>query len=156
MTSPFDALDALASSAAMEGFGEEAVIIPRRGSQYAEAVADADRMAVKVRGIFSSLAAASDLRGQSRGGEFTGTTRVVSEQTAFWIAVHHLPLLCVKPLAGGVDRLDIVLRANEGAGLRGARHAGSEAKTPALLHDREELTVMGVDAGLQVGADRVG
>ena len=83
MTSPFDALDALASGAALEGFGEEAVLIPRRGSQYVEATADADRMAVRVRGIFSALAATADLRGQSRGGEFKGTTRIVSEQSAF-------------------------------------------------------------------------
>ena len=40
MTSVFDALDALASDAAIEGFGEEAVLTPRRGNQYVEAAAD--------------------------------------------------------------------------------------------------------------------
>ena len=45
MTSAFDALDALVSGAAVAGFGEEAVLIPRRGNQYVEAAADADRMA---------------------------------------------------------------------------------------------------------------
>ena len=104
MTSPFDALDALASGAALEGFGEEAVLIPRRSSPYAEAAADADRMAVKVRGIFSALAASSDLRGQSRGGQFTGTTRVVSEQTAFWIAAAQVAELGFRPAKGDLLR----------------------------------------------------
>ena len=105
MTSVFDALDALASDAAVAGFGEEAVLIPRRGNQYVEASADADRMPVKVRGIFSALAASSDLRGQSRGGEFTGTTRVVSEQTAFWIAAAQVAELGFRPAKGDLLRL---------------------------------------------------
>ena len=105
MASPFDAFDALASSAALEGFGEEAVLIPRRGSQYAEAAADADRMAVKVRGIFSALAATADLRGQSRGGEFTGTTRMVSEQSGFWIAAAQVAELGFRPAKGDLLKL---------------------------------------------------
>jgi hypothetical protein len=105
MTSPFEALDELASGAVMEGFGEEAVLIPRRGSQYAEAGTDADRMAVRVRGIFSALAATSDLRGQSRGGEFTGTTRIVSEQSAFWIAAAEVAALGFRPARGDQLRL---------------------------------------------------
>ena len=104
MTSVFDALDALASGAAIEGFGEDAVLIPRRNSQYVEAAADADRMAVKVRGIFSALAASSDLRGQSRGGEFIGTTRVVSEQSAFWIAAAQVVELGFRPAKGDLLR----------------------------------------------------
>jgi hypothetical protein len=105
MTSPFDDLDARASAAALEGFGEEAVLIPRRGSQYAEATADADRVAVQVKGIFSALAAPSDLRGQSRGGEFGGTTRVLSEQTAFWIAAAQVAELGFRPARGDLLRL---------------------------------------------------
>jgi hypothetical protein len=105
VTSPFDALDALASGAAIEGFGEEAVLIPRRGSQYVEAATDDDRMAVKVSGIFSALAALSDLRGQSRGGEFKGTTRMVSEQSAFWIAAAQVANLGFRPAKGDLLRL---------------------------------------------------
>lgn len=105
MTSAFDALDALASEASVAGFGEEAVLIPRRNSQYVEAAADADRMAVRVLGIFSALAAPSDLRGQSRGGEFTGTTRVLSEQTAFWIAAAQVAELGFRPAKGDQIRL---------------------------------------------------
>jgi hypothetical protein len=105
MSSVFDALDALASEVAMAGFGEEAVLIPRRNSQYVEAAADADRLAVKVRGIFSALAAPSDLRGQSRGGQFTGTTRVLSEQTVFWIAAAQVAELGFRPAKGDQIRL---------------------------------------------------
>ena len=95
----------MASGAVIQGFGEDAVLIPRRGSQYVEAATDADRMAVKVRGIFSALAATSDLRGQSRGGEFTGTTRIVSEQSAFWIAAAQVAELGFRPAKGDLLRL---------------------------------------------------
>jgi hypothetical protein len=105
VTSPFDALDALASGAALEGFGEEAVLIPRRGNQYVVAAADADRMVVRVRGIFSALAAPSDLRGQGRGGEFTGTTRMVAEQTGFWIAAAQVAELGFRPAKGDLLKL---------------------------------------------------
>jgi hypothetical protein len=105
VTSAFDDFDALASQAALAAFGEEAVLSPRRTSQYVEAAADADRMAVKVRGIFSALAAPSDLRGQSRGGEFTGTTRMVSEQSAFWIAAAQVAELGFRPARGDLVRL---------------------------------------------------
>ncbi len=105
MTSAFDDFDTLASQAALAAFGEEAVLSPRRTSQYAESAADADRMAVKVRGIFSALAAPSDLRGQSRGGEFTGTTRIVSEQSAFWIAAAQVAGLGFRPAKGDLLRL---------------------------------------------------
>jgi hypothetical protein len=105
VTSAFDDFDTLASQAALAAFGEEAVLIPRRGNQYVEATADADRMAVKVRGIFSALAAPSDLRGQSRGGEFTGTTRLVAEQSAFWIAAGQVAELGFRPAKGDLLRL---------------------------------------------------
>jgi hypothetical protein len=105
MTSAFDDFDALASGAALAAFGEEAVLIPRRTSQYVESAADADRMAVKILGIFSALAAPSDLRGQSRGGEFTGTTRILSEQTAFWIAAAQVAELGFRPAKGDLLRL---------------------------------------------------
>jgi len=104
VTSAFDDFDALASAATLAAFGEEAVLSPRRISQYAESAADADRMAVKVRGIFSSLAAPSDLRGQGRGGEFTGTTRLVAEQSAFWIAAAQVAELGFRPTKGDLLR----------------------------------------------------
>ena len=100
MASPFDAFDALASGVALEAFGEMAVLTPRRSGQYVEASVDADRMSVKLRGIFSALAAQSDLRGQGRGGEFAGTTRVVAEQSAFWIAAAQVDELGFRPTKG--------------------------------------------------------
>jgi hypothetical protein len=105
VTSAFDDFDALASGAALAAFGEEAVLIPRRTSQYVESATDADRMAVKVRGIFSALAAPSDLRGQSRSGEFTGTTRIVAEQSAFWIDSAQVAALGSRPAKGDLLRL---------------------------------------------------
>jgi hypothetical protein len=105
VSSAFDDFDALASNAALDAFGEEAVLSPRRSSQYAESAADADRMAVKVRGIFSALAAPSDLRGQGRGGEFTGTTRLIAEQSAFWIAAGQVAELGFRPAKGDLLRL---------------------------------------------------
>ena len=96
----FDGFDALASSAAVVAFGEQAVLRPRRKSQYVEATSDADRISVKIRGVFSALAAPADLRGQGRGGEFVGGTRVVSEQSAFWIAAAQVSGLGFRPAKG--------------------------------------------------------
>ena len=104
MASAFDALDAMASGAALEVFGEESVLTPRRSAQYVEASADADRMSVRVRGVFSACSSPSDLRGQGRGGEFTGTTRLLSEQSAFWIAAAQLGELGFRPASGDLLR----------------------------------------------------
>ena len=100
MASPFDALDAVASTAAISVFGEVAVLQPRRPLQYVEAASDADRLSVSVRGIFSSVAATSDLRGQARGGEFAGASRVLSGQSAFWIAAEQVAELGFRPAKG--------------------------------------------------------
>ncbi len=105
MASPFDALDAVASTAAISVFGEVAVLQPRRQSQYVEAATDADRLSVSVRGIFSGTAATSDLRGQARGGEFAGASRVLSEQSAFWIAAEQVAELGFRPAKGDLVRL---------------------------------------------------
>ena len=105
MASPFDALDAVASTAAISVFGEVAVLQPRRPLQYVEAASDADRLSVSVRGIFSSAAATSDLRGQARGGEFAGASRVLSEQSAFWIAAEQVAELGFRPAKGDLLHL---------------------------------------------------
>jgi len=104
MASAFDALDAMASGAALEVFGEESVLTPRRSAQYVEASADADRMSVRVRGVFSACSSTADLRGQGRGGEFTGTTRLLSEQSAFWIAAAQVGELGFRPAKGDLLR----------------------------------------------------
>jgi len=100
VTTAFDDLDALAAQASVSVFGEVAVLQPRRQSQYVESATDADRLSVSVRGIFSAAAATSDLRGQARGGEFTGASRVLSEQSAFWIAAEQVAELGFRPAKG--------------------------------------------------------
>ena len=86
-------------------FGEEAILSPRRNGQYVEASPDADRMAVAVRGVFSAVAATSDLKGQARGGEFAGTTRLVAAQSTFWIASEQVGELGFRPSKGDLLRL---------------------------------------------------
>ncbi len=105
MTSAFDEFDALASEASVSMFGEEAILSPRRNGQYVEASPDADRMAVAVRGVFSAVAATSDLKGQARGGEFAGTTRLVAAQSTFWIASAQVAELGFRPAKGDLLRL---------------------------------------------------
>ena len=105
MSSVFDSLDALASDVIAQAFGESAILIPRRNSQYVEAAADVERLAVSVRGVFSGAAAGSDLKGQARGGDFLGTTRIVAEQTAFWIAAAQVATLGFRPAKGDLVRL---------------------------------------------------
>jgi hypothetical protein len=105
MASAFDAYDIAASAAAIDVFGEEAMLQPRRQSQYVEAAADADRHAVSVVGVFSAGAAQSDLRGQRRGGEFVGATRVLAEQSSFWIAAVQVAGLGFRPAKGDLLRL---------------------------------------------------
>jgi hypothetical protein len=105
VTSAFDDLDALASEAALATFGEEAVLQPRRQSQYAEVTADADRISARIWGVFSGLAAQFDLRGQGRGGEFVGMTRMLSEQSAFWVSAAQVAELGFRPAKGDLLRL---------------------------------------------------
>lgn len=100
MSSVFDTLDAEASEVVADAFGEGAILIPRRNNQYVEAAADVERLAVAVRGVFSGAAAVSDLKGQARGGDFPGTTRIVAEQTAFWIAAAQVAALGFRPAKG--------------------------------------------------------
>ncbi len=70
-----------------------------------QASVDADRMSAKLRGVFSALAAQSDLRGQGRGGEFAGTARMLSEQTAFWVSATQVAELGFRPAKGDLLRL---------------------------------------------------
>ena len=111
MASVFDDLDRMASGAALQTFGEEAILRPRRASQYVEAAADADRYSVTVRGVFSAHAAQSDLRGQARGSEFSGTSRLVSEQSEFWIASIDAEALGFRPAKGDL----LILPGRSGA-----------------------------------------
>ena len=95
----------MASDASVAMFGEEGILSPRRNGQYAEASPDADRMAVAVRGVFSAVAATADLKGQARGGEFAGTTRLLAAQSTFWVAAAQVAELGFRPAKGDLLRL---------------------------------------------------
>ena len=100
MTSPFDALDRAASSAVVTAYGEQAVLRPRTSEQYVERAADADRNAVTVWGVFSARPTNFDLRGQARGAELDGTTRVNAARSEFWISHEQAEALSFRPAKG--------------------------------------------------------
>ncbi|OYW51986.1 MAG: hypothetical protein B7Y80_21115 [Hyphomicrobium sp. 32-62-53] len=99
MTS-FASLDDAASKAAVLAFGETALLRPRSQIQYAESPADMNRNVVSVRGVFSARPARSDLKGQSRGSDLTGSTRVASTASEFWIAASDAAGLGFSPTKG--------------------------------------------------------
>lgn len=86
MPSPFDALDATLSGVVMDAFGEseDAILLPRRVSQYAGPLYDPDRPVRTVRGIFSLGSGETPIRGNSPG-EFAGTLRLASDKPEFWL-----------------------------------------------------------------------
>jgi len=105
MSSPFDALDAAASSAVVTAYGEQAVLRPRRSEQYVERAADAERNAVTVSGVFSARPTSFDLHGQARGAELDGTTRVNAARSEFWIARQQVEALSFRPAKGDLLNL---------------------------------------------------
>ena len=105
MVSAFDAFDEQAAAATVLAFGEDAILTRRISSQYVEPTVDAEQAAVTVRGVFSAHAANSDLRGQGRGSEISGTTRITSEQSEFWIAKEQADGLGSRPARG--DQLSL-------------------------------------------------
>lgn len=100
MPSPFDDLDAAASSAVVTAYGEQAVLRPRTSEQYVERAADADRNGAIVRGVFSARPTSFDLHGQARGAELDGTTRVNAARSEFWVAREHAEALPFRPAKG--------------------------------------------------------
>lgn len=96
----FDSSDEAVSTAAVLAFGEIALLRPRSQVQYAERAADQDRNTVSVRGVFSARPARSELKGQARGGDVTGTTRVASTASEFWIAAAEAATLGFSPAKG--------------------------------------------------------
>ncbi len=100
MTSPFDALDAAASSAVVTAYGEQAILRPRRSEQYVERAADADRNGATFWGVFSARPTSFDLHGQARGSELDGTTRVNAARSEFWITREQADALPFRPAKG--------------------------------------------------------
>lgn len=100
MASMFDDLDAMASDAIGDVFHEEAVLRPRRSSQYAERAVDPDRGQALVFGVFSAGPADGELKGQAVGAKFTGSTRISSMSAEFWIPRVEVEQMVHRPQKG--------------------------------------------------------
>ena len=107
--SAFEALDVGLSAALSEAFAEPAHLRPRLSTQYAERAADPDRAEVTVHGIFSAGPVKDDLRGQARGGQMSGTTKLGSTAAEFWIAKAQVDALTALPAKG--DAITLISRA---------------------------------------------
>ena len=110
MTSVFDVLEAAASAAVDGAFAEVALHTPRLSAQYADRLADPNRPASSVRGVFSAGQAGDQLRGQARGAEFVGTTRTASMSAEFWISEAERAAMA-SPIAVG-DTITLAARAD--------------------------------------------
>jgi len=104
----FDDLDALTSAAVKDVFAEPAHLRPRLSAQYAERAVDPDRAEVTVHGIFSAGPVKDDLRGQARGGQMSGTTKLTSTAAEFWIAKAQVDALTALPAKG--DAITLISR----------------------------------------------
>lgn len=96
MTAAFEALDENLSAALSSAFAEPALLRPRVSTQYTERSTDPDRAATVTYGIFSAGPSQEDLRGQARGGQMSGTTKLSTAAAEFWIAkpqIDQLPWL---------------------------------------------------------------
>jgi len=108
VASMFDDLDAALSGAIKGAFAEVAVHRPRVSVQYAERAAAPDRAEVPVHGIFSAGPVQDDLRGQGRGGQMSGTTKLGSTAAEFWIAKAQVAALTALPAKG--DAITLISR----------------------------------------------
>ena len=106
----FNGLDAYASDAVKGVFAEPALLRPRVSTQYAERTADTDRPETITCGIFSAGPAQDDLRGQARGGQMSGTTKLSTASAEFWIAKPQIDQLPWLPITGDA----IILTARSG------------------------------------------
>ena len=106
----FNDLDAHTSAAVKAVFAEPALLRPRVSTQYAERSADPDRLEAMTYGIFSVGPAQEDLRGQARGGQMSGTTKLSTAAAEFWIANPQIDQLPWLPITGDV----VVLTARIG------------------------------------------
>ena len=106
----FNDLDAHTSAAVKAVFAEPALLRPRMSTQYVERSLDPDRPAAMTYGIFSAGPAQEDLRGQARGGQMPGTTKLSTAAAEFWIAKPQIDQLPWMPITGDA----VVLTARSG------------------------------------------
>lgn len=100
MATAFEAMDETLSAALSIAFAETALLRPRVSAQYAERAADPDRPEAMTYGIFSAGPAQEDLRGQARGGQMSGTTKLSTAAAEFWIAKPQIDQLPWLPITG--------------------------------------------------------
>jgi hypothetical protein len=100
MSNAFEAMDETLSAALSSAFAEPALLRPRMPTQYAERSVDPDRPEAMTYGIFSAGPAQEDLRGQARGRQMSGTTKLASTAAEFWIAKAQAEELTALPAKG--------------------------------------------------------
>lgn len=110
MTAAFEALDETLSAALSSAFAEPALLRPRVSTQYTERSTDPDRAATVTYGIFSAGPTQEDLRGQARRGQMSGTTKLSTAATEFWIAKPQIDQLPWLPITGDA----VILTARSG------------------------------------------
>ena len=110
MATAFEAMDETLSAALSSAFAEAVLLRPRGSTQYAERTADPDRPEKMTYGIFSAGPTQEDLRGQARGGQMSGTTKLSTATVEFCIAKPQIDQLLWLPITGDA----VVLRARSG------------------------------------------
>lgn len=129
-TTAFEALDEDLSTALSSAFAEPALLRPRISTQYAERSVDPDRPEAITYGIFSAGPGQEDLRGQARGGQMSGTTKLSTAAAEFWIAKPQIDQLSWMPITGDA----VVLTARSGQ--------PSYAISRVVTSDLGDLTLM--------------
>lgn len=99
MPSPFDALDAALSASCLDAFGEQAVLKPRRATDFSQ-IADPERQEVEIVGVYSAGPGETPIKGKSTGGEFSGPTRFATMRAEFWIDAETIAYLPYKIATG--------------------------------------------------------
>ena len=110
MTAAFEAFDETLSATVSSAFAEPALLRPRVSTQYTERSADPGRPEAMTYGIFSAGPSQEDLRGQARGGQMSGTTKLSTTAAEFWIAKPQIDQLRWLPITGDA----VVLTARSG------------------------------------------
>ena len=137
MATAFEAWDETLSAALSSAFAETALLRPRVSTQYTERSADPDRPEAMTYGVFSAGPAQEDLRGQARGGQITGTTKLSTAVAEFWIAKPQIDQLPWLPITGDA----VVLTARSGQPIYAiSRVATSDLGDLTLILVREDET----------------
>jgi hypothetical protein len=96
----FHDFDAAISGVIKDAFAEVAIHQPRVSVQYVARAADPERPLNLIYGVFSAGPADDQLKGNARGSEFSGTTRLASANAEFWIAKAEVAALTALPAKG--------------------------------------------------------